>query len=215
MGEHAAQFHVPVAQHAGDRLQPRILRHDAAAMPVTVDLDEHRRRTLRRRPGRHQCVGLLERVDHHLDIQATRVEGLHARDPVGREPDAVDHVGQSVSREILRLLERRDRDGASRSAEQPPCHIDRLAGLDVRTKADPERCQTPREPLDIAVHLRDVEHERGRVDVHERQRSFRPADGWHTPSSHAHGWPRHTPRRARTAVRRRGRTSPIRRRPRR
>ena len=78
MREHATHFDAAIAQQRGYCQQRGISRHEAAAMAVAVDLDEHARQLAAGARRLRQCFGLLEAVDDDGEVNALR-DQLNAR----------------------------------------------------------------------------------------------------------------------------------------
>ena len=168
MGQHATQVEPGVGQDACDLHQIDVVRREAAAMAVTIVLDQHTRHLAAMRRGGRQRQCLIGCVEHHLDVGAALAQRDDARDLVGREAYRIGCVGEAVSREIFGFLDGRNRDRSALILEETPHDIDRLGRLDVRSKRDTESSQMLRQARDVALRLVHVEDQRGRVERRDR-----------------------------------------------
>ena len=169
MGQRPAQDRA-LGERRGDADQQLgVVRRDARAMAVTVDLDQRRDRIGRVRGGGDR-LGLRDAVEDHGEIDAAPAQRLDARQLVGRDPDSVGQVSHPGVREGLGLFERRDHGRAARRRHQPPRDLDRFAGLQMRPERDAGSLEPGAAPRDVAHHPRLVEDQaRG---LQRRQ------DGW-------------------------------------
>ena len=164
VSQHAAKLHAALSQRVGNFHDTRVVGSQPAAVTIAVDLDQNR--GLRPAVAHRVDDGsrLLHGVEDRRDVDAARDERPQPRELVRRETDRVSDVLEPAIGEILRLLERRDRDWSAARREQPLRDLDRLRSLHVGPEAHVQGLQARRQPRDVALHLGEVEHQGGRLE---------------------------------------------------
>ena len=158
MGQHAAQIDVRGAvERLADLDQHRRLRPQPGAAVAGVELDQHLE--ARAEPGRARADAArhLEAVGDHRDPGAPSLEARHPRQLVERDPDPVDHVGESAFGEVLGFFQRGHRNAAGMARGREPADLGGLGGLHVRPQIDAQGPGARAHARDIGLQAAAVE----------------------------------------------------------
>ena len=171
VGHHAAQLAI-ARQDRRDAEQPLVTRRQAAALAVAVDLDQHRDPQTDGAGELGQPGGCLPAVADDGKVHAPGMQPRDAFELAGLDAHGVEQVRHAGRGELLGLLQRRDRCRAGGRVHHPSRDVHGLAGLQVRAQLHAARGEPRPQAVDVALHGRFVEQQRGRrerSEVHARR----------------------------------------------
>ena len=129
-------------------------------MAVAVDLDQHFDLNALSFAEVMHCLGRFGGIEDHAQLATLSDQRGHLRQLHRCDADRVQNVPDSVSKEIARLRERRDRDRDIGPARENLEDIDRLRGFDMRAQSHAERGDLVPHPRGIADQPLPVEDQR-------------------------------------------------------
>ena len=163
MGHDAAQAQSRRGRDgAGERDDAGIAGGQAAAVLAAVDLDQKREHDVslggKVRRGRNDIL----RIRHQDQVGAGFPYARRMRELVRHDSGRIEDVAIARAREVLGLLQRRDRD--ARRIGRDARDIDRLRGFQMCAQRDPERGATRAHRGAIALETVEIEHEARRLE---------------------------------------------------
>ena len=173
MGEHALQLRASLLQHAADLDQHRVLGLHAGAMSVGIDFDHH----LERVPLGDHRLGRCNRVHQQRQRTAAATKRQGTVELVGRDADGIEDVGKTRSKELLGLLQGRNRDALSPRFLLPARDFYAFRCLNMGAQAHAQGRHARLQAGDVVRHARLVDQRGGGFDVHQLHGGYPSSQG--------------------------------------
>jgi hypothetical protein len=137
----------------------RAIRKDAGTPFAAIDFDQDMKAMSQFPALVPDRTGHLYGVGNQGDLGAGALDRGDALQLVGDDADGILHIGDAVSREVLGLLEGRDRDPSRLTRQCQARHLNRLRGLQVGPQGDAITFYSLRHALDVPDESCPVENQ--------------------------------------------------------